>query len=81
MLPISSVAGVGIDELKDALWTELNKEQNQVIEISHAPIDVTVIEREEEPEPDDDNEEHTIYLNEVDEDWDLDKYRGIGWDE
>ena len=81
VLPISSVAGIGIDELKDALWTELNKEQNQVIEISHAPIDVTVIEREEEPEADDDDEEHTIYLNEVDEDWDLDKYRGIGWDE
>ena len=81
VLPISSVAGIGIDELKDALWTELNKEQNQVIEISHAPIDVTIIEREEEPEPDDDNEEHTIYLNEVDEEWDLDKYRGIGWDE
>ena len=81
MLPISSVAGIGIDELKDALWTELNKEQNQVIEISHAPIDVTVIEREEEPETDEDDEEHTIYLNEVDEEWDLDKYRGIGWDE
>ena len=77
---ISSVAGTGIDELKDALWTELNKEQNQVIEISHAPIDVAVIEREEEPETQDE-EEHTIYLNEVEEEWDLDKYKGIGWDE
>ena len=78
---ISSVAGLGIDELKDALWTELNKEQNQVIEISHAPIDVAVIEREEEPEVRDEDEEHTIYLNEVEEEWDLDKYKGIGWDE
>ncbi len=76
---ISSVAGTGIDELKDALWTELNKEQNQVIEISHAPIDVTVIEREE-PEAQEEEEPQTIYLNEVDEEWDLDKYKGIGWD-
>jgi len=80
VLPISSVAGQGIDELKDALWTELNKEQNQVIEISHAPIDVTVIEREE-PEAREEEEEGTIYLNEVEEEWDLDKYKGIGWDE
>ena len=34
---------------------------------------------DEEPEEDDD-EPHTIYLNEVEEEWDLDKYRGIGWD-
>ena len=79
VLPISSVAGQGIDELKDALWTELNKEQNQVIEISHAPIDITLIEREE-PEAQEEDEEGTIYLNEVEEDWDLDKYKGIGWD-
>ena len=79
---ISSVAGQGIDELKDALWTELNKEQNQVIEISHAPIDVTVIESEQPDRSDNsDDEEHTIYLNEVEEEWDLDKYKGIGWDE
>ena len=77
---ISSVAGQGIDALKDALWTELNKEQNQVIEISHAPIDVAVIEREEEPEARNEDEEGTIYLNEVEEEWDLDKYKGIGWD-
>ena len=80
VLPISSVKNEGIDELKDALWTELNKEQNQVIEISHAPIDVTLIEREE-PEAQEDEEEGTIYLNEVEEEWDLDKYKGIGWDE
>lgn len=81
VLPISSVAGQGIDELKDALWTELNKEQNQVIEISHAPIDVTVIEKEEASSDDaEEDQEGTIYLNEVEEEWDLDKYKGIGWD-
>ena len=81
VLFISSVAGEGIDELKDALWTELNKEQNQVIEISHAPIDVTVIERDEPEAREDSEEEGTIYLNEVEEEWDLNKYKGIGWDE
>lgn len=75
----SSVAGTGIQELKDALWEEINKETNQVIEISHAPIDVKVIEHAEVEETDD--EPHTIYMNEVDEEWDLSKYRGIGWDE
>ena len=75
----SSASGMGVTELKDMLWEELNKEQNQVIEISHAPIEVKVIEHDEEPEEEDD-EPHTIYLNEVEEEWDLDKYRGIGWD-
>ena len=75
----SSASGTGLTELKDMLWEELNKEQNQVIEISHSPIEVKVIERDEEPEEDDD-EPHTIYLNEVEEEWDLDKSRGIGWD-
>ena len=75
----SSASGMGLTELKDMLWEELNKEQNQVIEISHSPIEVKIIERDEEPE-EDDEEPHTIYLNEVEEEWDLDKYRGIGWD-
>lgn len=81
VLGISSVAGIGIQELKDQLWEEINKEQNQVIEISHAPIDVTVIERDDDNDDNEDEEEGTIYLNEVEEEWDLSKYRGIGWDE
>lgn len=83
VLPISSVSGDGIDALKDALWTELNKEQNQVIEISHAPIDIAVVEREEtggDIQQMGEDGEGTIYLNEVEEEWDLDKYKGIGWD-
>ena len=52
-----------------------------MIEISHAPIDVTVIERSEADSQDSEDEEQgTIYLNEVEEEWDLDKYKGIGWD-
>lgn len=76
---ISSVSGLGIDQLKDILWTELNKECNKVIEISHKPIDVKVAEQEDITEEDDTPE--TIYLNEVDEEWDLSKYKGIGWDD
>ena len=75
----SSVAHQGLDELKDVLWTELNKECNQVIDISHAPIDVVQVTREE-PGAEEDDEPHTIYMNEVDEEWDLDKYKNIGWD-
>ena len=82
ILPISSVQNEGIDALKDALWTELNKEQNQVIEISHAPIDVKINEEMSASLNDEMMEEEgTIYLNEVEEEWDLSKYRGIGWDE
>ena len=77
---LASASGMGITELKDLLWEELNKEQNQVIEISHSPIDIKVIERAEDEDMDEDDEPHTIYLNEVEEEWDLDKYRGIGWD-
>ena len=80
VITFSSASGMGIIELKDMLWEELNKEQNQVIEISHSPIDVRVIERVEDNDMDEDDEPHTIYLNEVEEEWDLDKYRGIGWD-
>lgn len=75
----SSVSGMGIDELKDLIWTELNKAENRVIEISHAPIDVKGIEKDE-PQTEGDDEPHTIYLNEQD-DWDISKYKGIGWDE
>ena len=79
VITFSSASGMGITELKDLLWEELNKEQNQVIEISHSPIDIKVIERAENEDMDEDDEPHTIYLNEVEEEWDLDKYRGIGW--
>lgn len=79
---ISAISGLGISELKDMLWVELNKEQNQVIEISHAPIDIAVREEtESDGKAEDDDEPQTIYLNEVEEEWDLNKYKGIGWDE
>lgn len=79
VLFFSSVSGMGLEALKDKLWEELNKECNQVIEISHKPIDVKTIEKEETP--DEEDAPQTIYLNEQDEDWDLSKYKGIGWDD
>ncbi len=83
VLPISSISGLGIAELKDMIWTELQKEQNQVIEISHAPIAIEQRERDAEytVDSEDSEEEGTIYLNEQEEEWDLEKYRGIGWDQ
>ena len=57
VITFSSASGMGITELKDMLWEELNKEQNQVIEISHSPIDVRVIERAEDDDEEDDEEE------------------------
>ncbi len=79
VLKISGLSGQGLTELKDALWNELQKEQNQIIEISHAPIDVEVRETDT-AEEDEEEQEGTIYMNELEEEWDLSKYKGIGWD-
>lgn len=79
---ISSVSGLGIAELKDLIWEELNKESNKVIEISHRPLDIVQLSSDFEEEQDGQDEEiETIYENEVDEEWDLSKYKGIGWDD
>ena len=79
---ISSVSGYNIDKLKDMIWDELHREgYKKVVEISHRPIDVNIIEQPEDVDTDyDDEEQQTIYINEQDEDWDLDKYRKYGWD-
>ena len=69
---ISSVSGLGIAELKDLIWTEINKESNKVIEITHRPMEIAYHEVEEEAEEE---------LDDEDEDDDLSKYKGIGWDE
>lgn len=80
VIPISAVSGQGLTELKDALWNELQKEQNQVIEISHTPMSIEQIEREEQSTDNDEEQPQTIYLNEQEEAWDLDKYKEYGWD-
>ena len=68
---ISSISGLGIPELKDLIWTEINKESNKVVEITHRPMEVAYHEPEEEIEEEEDEDEED----------DLSKYKGIGWDE
>lgn len=68
---ISSVSGIGLTELKDMLWEELNKEENRVMTISHRPIDLKFIEKEEE-------EEKVLVEEEEEEEED---FSGVGWDE
>lgn len=54
----SSVSGMGIDELKDVLWEELNKPENRVETITHRNLDIPVVER---ATPDEEEEFRTIY--------------------
>lgn len=37
---ISAVSGIGISQLKDVLWEEINDENNIIVPISHRPIEV-----------------------------------------
>jgi len=71
---ISSVSGMGVAELKDLIWKEINKESNKIVEITHRPMYIAPMDEldEEELEFDEDEE---------DDDDDLSKYKGIGWDE
>jgi GTP-binding protein len=48
---ISSVSGLGITELKDILWEELNKDENRHVTVSHRPMNISSIN-----EDDDDDE-------------------------
>lgn len=68
---ISSITGLGLVKLKDMIWTEINREdvQKQVTMI-HRAIDVKAIPKEEEDAFEEDFQ--TIYLNEIDEDFDED---------
>jgi GTPase len=70
---ISSLTGLGLMELKDLIWTEINKESNKVVEITHRPMEIIHHETEEEEVEEEWEEEE--------EDDDLSKYKGIGWDE
>ncbi len=75
---ISSVSGLGISELKDLIWTEINKESNKITEISHQPMQI--VSPEETFEDDDEDFEEEFY-DEDDDDDDISKYKGIGWDD
>jgi GTP-binding protein len=76
---ISSVSGLGISELKDLIWDEINKESNKVVEMVHHPM---YIEPPQENEDDYDDElEGEDIFEEDEEDDDVSKYKGIGWDD
>jgi GTP-binding protein len=76
------VTGLGIAELKDLLWAELNKESNRIETTSamaHRSKDVTRLQQELEDEGEDEDFEYE-YIDEEDEDeieeyWD-DEYDG-----
>ncbi len=81
---ISSIAGIGIDELKDLIWEEINKESNKVVEISHKPMEIIPIEPSEDEDADywgEEEEEEEFYDDDDDDDDDISKYKGIGWDD
>ena len=76
---ISSVTGMGITELKDLLWKELNKETfHEVERIVHKNIDVSTLSlddddfviplEEEDPDDDEEYEEYEDWDDEEDED-------------
>ncbi len=73
---ISSVAGIGLNELKDLIWTEVNKESNKIIEISHRPMEIVPLS-----EQDFDDDEDDEWMDDDDDDDDISKYKGIGWDD
>ncbi len=68
---ISSVANIGITKLKDMLWTEINKEENRVMTVTHRPIETLVVERPIED----------VIVEEEEEEDDSFSMGGIGWDE
>ncbi len=73
---ISSVSGLGISELKDLIWTEINKESNKITEISHLPMQIVTPEEAFEDEEFEDE-----FYDDEDDDDDISKYKGIGWDD
>ena len=78
---ISSISGLGIMDLKDLIWEELNKESNKVIELVHRPMYIEPVMDEGSDDDFDDDENAEDIFEEDEEDEDISKYKGIGWDE
>ena len=76
---ISSVSGLNIDKLKDMIWTDLNEETNKIVEWVHPPMEIDI--ESEEEEFDDEKFEGEAFEEDYDDDEDVSKYKGIGWDE
>lgn len=79
---ISSVSGMGIRELKDMLWEEINKESNLIHDMIHRPMNLEnrfIVEENMEDEPEED--EAISNKDDEDEDEDISRYKGVGWDD
>ncbi|HOV83505.1 MAG TPA: GTPase ObgE [Paludibacteraceae bacterium] len=77
---ISSITGEGINELKDLLWTELNKPSNQLLEISHQPLVISHGKIETEKEEIDEEMNENPFSEENEEE-NFNQFKGIGWDD
>lgn len=80
---ISSVTGMGIQELKDILWTELNKDSNQLEGLRHAsivhrPKDISALSQELKEMGED--EDFGYAYEEDDDDFDY-EYEEEDWDD
>ena len=79
---ISSVSGLGISELKDILWEELNKESNKIEAIVHRPKDVNKLQQELIDMGEDEDIEYEYEDEEGDDGDDLDyEYEEEDWEE
>ena len=82
---ISSVANMGIQQLKDILWAELNKESNQLEglrrdAIVHRPKDIISLQQELKDMGED--EEFDYEYEDVDDDEDFEyDYEEIDWED
>ncbi len=79
----SSVTGMGINQLKDMIWSELNSDYYEdELEVVYRPMEIEQIEEPEtETEEDPDSEWDLPVDYWDDEEEDLSKYKGVGWDE
>jgi GTP-binding protein len=80
---ISSVSGMGITELKDLIWIEINKESNKIVEINHRSMEIMHLDDDvddDDDEVDDDGGFYDDFYDDDDDD-DLSQFKGIGWDE
>ena len=82
---ISSVANIGIQQLKDILWEELNKDSNRLeglrqASIVHRAKDVTKLQQELKDMGED--EDFDFEYEDADDDEDFDyEYEEIDWDD
>mgnify|MGYP000797896809 FL=1 len=82
---ISSVANMGIQQLKDILWTELNKDSNQLEAIRkeaivHRPKDMSRLQQELQDMGEDEDFAYEYEEDEEDDDFDY-EYEEVDWED